>query len=174
MAGDVEVMVDILSAARDDQRRQRLPVSWRVVPHAAATASVGRGETYLVRAGEDTVGTFGLEWHDAEVWPDSDTAGAAYLHRLAIRPRHHGQGLGCFAVGWAEQTAAAQGCSLLRLDAVATNRRLCDWYERLGFRPRGEVLLPGWTRASLRFERRITGSSGIDGRGAGESVRTGK
>lgn len=163
-AGDIGTIMDILSAARDDQERQGLPVSWRVIPREAVTASVGRGETYLIRSAEDMVGTLGLEWRDAEVWPDSDTAGAAYLHRLAVCPRHHGRGLGQFAVSWAEQAATARGRPLLRLDAVAANKRLCDWYERLGFTPKGEVLLPGWTRASMRFERCIARPPGGGGR----------
>ncbi|WUS98029.1 GNAT family N-acetyltransferase [Streptomyces sp. NBC_00708] len=152
---DLGVLLGVLSDAREDQERQGLPPSWRVLPHSAVAAGVDRGETYLVQLAGEPVGTFALESEDAAVWPGSDGPKAAYLHRLAVVPFHHGRGIGAFAVDWAARTAAARGCLLLRLDAVAANARLCSWYERLGFSPRGEVLLPGWQRASMRFEREV-------------------
>ncbi|WP_443079436.1 GNAT family N-acetyltransferase [Streptomyces sp. NBC_01724] len=153
---EADLISEILSSARDDQEVQGLPVSWRVIPRAAVSASVIRGDAYLVQLVQDAVGTFSLEWQDTDVWPELDNVRAAYLHRLALCPRHHGQGIGSFAVDWAKQAAAERGCSHLRLDAVSANTRLCQWYERLGFVPRGEVLLPGWTRSSKRYELSVT------------------
>ncbi|TRV72638.1 GNAT family N-acetyltransferase [Streptomyces sp. 130] len=158
---DLELVLTVLADARAGQERQGLPPSWRALPRAAAAASIARGETYVVQRAGDTLGTFALEDTDAAVWPDSEAVGAVHLHRLAIDPHQQGLGIGSFAVDWAARTAAAQGRSLLRLDAVAANTRLCTWYERLGFTAKGEVLLPGWVRASMRFEREVTRPMGL-------------
>lgn len=58
-------------------------------------------------------------------------------------------------LSFAEDLAQAQGCDYLGLDSVRDNTSLCDWYARRGYEQAGEVLLPHWTRASMRYRKRL-------------------
>jgi hypothetical protein len=97
------------------------------------------GETWLAREGGELVGTVTLSWSDP-AWPEAlDDAG--YVHRLAV-PRR-GTGLGPRLLGWAAAEVTDRGRSHLRLDCVATNRKLRGYYEGLGFAYCGDTELFG-------------------------------
>jgi GNAT superfamily N-acetyltransferase len=110
------------------------------------------GEVYLARLGADAVGTLTLQWSDAPIW-GAQPPTAGYVHRLAVRRRAAGTGLAPALLAWAGEQVAARGRTLLRLDCPAANPALCRYYERLGFRPAGEVAGAGWRAA--RFERPV-------------------
>jgi GNAT superfamily N-acetyltransferase len=69
----------------------------------------------------------------AFVGPSPSREGTWVLRHLAVVPdaRHHG--IGASLVGEASRRARAGGAAVLRIGIVADNRRLADWYLRLGF-----------------------------------------
>ena len=93
-------------------------------------AAIERGEVYLVFQAGLVVGTFGLTWADA-YWPDDGQAG--YVHRLAIRDKVRGQGMGQALLNWAAEQVWQRHRSLLRLDVAMGNGRLRRYYEEQGF-----------------------------------------
>ena len=101
--------------------------------------SVLAGETWLAVADAHVLATVTLDRAD-RLWADRP-ASATYVHRLAVR--RVAAGLGARVLGWAATRAAAEGCRFLRLDCVASNRRLRDYYEAAGFRHRGDVEVTG-------------------------------
>jgi ribosomal protein S18 acetylase RimI-like enzyme len=113
-------------------------------------SSIERGEVYLAMQGRWAIGTIALQWSDTVIWGD-DAGDAAYVHRLAIRRAFAGKGLGFHLLRWAESAAAAQGKRYLRLDCMAENPVLREYYERAGFEYRGETCGEGWTAA--RYEK---------------------
>ena len=105
-------------------------------------ARIERGEMYLAELAGRAVGTFALQWSDEETWgrvPDD----AGYVHGLAVCRDFAGKGLGRELLGWAENRAAASGKRYLRLDCVAENTALNEYYERAGFSHRGRVSVRG-------------------------------
>jgi GNAT superfamily N-acetyltransferase len=98
------------------------------------------------------VGIAGLSWHD-DYWPDDGQAG--YVFRMAVRDAWHGRGLGREILAWASKTAQSRGCSLLRLDCLASNRRLCRYYQRQRFERRAEIVDRDY-RAAL-YEKQLEG-----------------
>jgi len=78
---------------------------------------------------------------------------AGYLHRLAIRRVYAGMELGRQLLQWAEGKVASAGRDYLRLDCMAENQALRQYYEQAGFTYRGEVRGEGW-RASL-YEKKV-------------------
>ena len=98
---------------------------------------------YLAALEGRTFGTLALQWSDEEVWGYAP-GDAGYVHGLAIRRDFAGLGLGRELLRWAEDRAALSGKRYLRLDCVAKNRRLNEYYERAGFRCRGRVRVWGW------------------------------
>ena len=103
---------------------------------------IERGEMYLFVLDGRPVGTMALQWSDEETWGDvPDDAG--YVHGLAIRRDHAGEGLGRELLLWAEGRVADAGRAYLRLDCAAENPALNDYYAGAGFRWRGRATVFG-------------------------------
>jgi ribosomal protein S18 acetylase RimI-like enzyme len=103
---------------------------------------IERGEMYLAELAGQPAGTFVLQWSDEETWGDVPD-GAGYVHGLAIRRDFAGRGLGRVLLEQAENAAAASGRKYLRLDCIAVNPALNEYYERAGFDYRGRVPVRG-------------------------------
>jgi protein-tyrosine phosphatase len=114
-------------------------------------ALVERGNFHLASLDGETVATFALLWDDPAFWGEQPPD-AGYVHALAVRRAYAGRGLGERLLDWAEAQAAAAGRGYLRLDCMSDNAVLREYYERLGFEPRGEAVLDDF-EATL-FERR--------------------
>jgi GNAT superfamily N-acetyltransferase len=97
------------------------------------------GDTWLAVDDGQVLATVTLDRADG-LWVGLP-APAAYVHRLAVR--RVAAGLGTRILDWAAATAAAEGRHYLRLDCVATNRRLRDYYAAAGFQHRGDVPVSG-------------------------------
>jgi GNAT superfamily N-acetyltransferase len=94
---------------------------------------IAAGEFWVVRLRGEPVAVFRLLWSDPFFWGDQDDGSAAYVHTLAVRRDHAGQGNGSWVLGWIEGRARAEGRRVLRLDCIAENRALCAYNERAGF-----------------------------------------
>ncbi|HJT56732.1 MAG TPA: GNAT family N-acetyltransferase [Ktedonobacteraceae bacterium] len=153
---DLDTVIDILEEAAAwltsrgiDQWR---PGSFLEARYETIAKQVNRGEVYLATLNGKPVGTLTLQWEDKGFWGDVPDD-AAYVHRIAIRRAYAGKELGYHLLQWAESTAAASGKNFLRLDCMAENVALCEYYERANFESRGEIQGKGW-RGRL-YEKRI-------------------
>ena len=116
------------------------------------------GEMYLAVLDGGPAGTFALQWSDRETWGDvPDDAG--YVHGLAIRREFASTGLGREVLGRAEQMVSLAKREYLRLDCVADNEALNEYYRRAGFAPRGSAVVRGL--AVTLYEKRV----GVPGAG---------
>jgi GNAT superfamily N-acetyltransferase len=152
---DEESLVgDLLTAAAQWTVEQGFPNPWPVpYPLARIRPRIEQGEVYLaVVAGEPPVATVTLQWEDPPLWGERPPD-AGYVHRLAVRRRHAGEGWGRRLIDWAEERVAERGRPLLRLDCVAANSGLVRYYSGLGFRRVGDVRFRDLDLA--RFERPV-------------------
>jgi ribosomal protein S18 acetylase RimI-like enzyme len=116
------------------------------------------GEMYLAMLDGRPAGTFAIQWSDRETWGDvPDDAG--YIHGLAIRREFAGTGLGREMLGRAEQMVSRSEREYLRLDCVADNEALNEYYRRAGFAYRGSAVVRGL--AVALYEKR----AGVSGAG---------
>ncbi|MEH7072660.1 GNAT family N-acetyltransferase [Neobacillus drentensis] len=92
-------------------------------------------ETYVLEIDNKVMGTFTAslkqnDW-DIEIWGKSIEP-SVYIHRLAIGLNAKGNGLGWEALQWTENYFANR-VSYLRLDCVAHNQKLNEFYQNCGF-----------------------------------------
>ncbi len=66
------------------------------------------------------------------IW-DAECNSAAYLSKLAIRHVAKGRGLGGLLLDCAEKHVRNEGRKIMRLDCIADNVVLCQYYERAGY-----------------------------------------
>jgi ribosomal protein S18 acetylase RimI-like enzyme len=114
-------------------------------------------ETYLYCEADDRpIATFSLYWKDEETWGEHGLDNkAGYVHGLAVRRHASGKNIGRTMLDLASALIVRKSRNLLRLDCMAQNESLCNYYRRMGFADLG-VGQSTITSKSLRlFERDI-------------------
>ena len=96
---------------------------------------IGQNLTYVVYHQEEMIATFTLyieqnEW-DQYIW-EEDSKDAIYLHRLAVKPSYMKNGVGKEMIHWIE-TEYQTDKTYFRLDCVAGNEKLNQFYQKMGF-----------------------------------------
>ncbi len=103
------------------------------------------------RAGQP-VGKFTLVWADPEVWGERPPD-AGYVHGLAVARGEAGHGLGVALLRYAARRIAQVGRHYLRLDCLANNQALRDYYTRAGLTHIEDKWYDGW--GSSLFEQTV-------------------
>lgn len=128
---------------------------WRdeQVTREAVVYCYNNSEMFLVKSNNTTVGTFFIVWSDPFIWKGLDNGSSGYLHRLVVRRKYAGNHLGSKLLALAEQYIRRSGMKYFRLDCMAENPILNDFYQKAGFQYKGRVDGEDWS-ASL-FEKEL-------------------
>jgi protein-tyrosine phosphatase len=122
------------------------PGLWRLIEH-----EIDAGHLYLVKAdnGARTIGLFRLRGEDG-YWPAATGASpeaAGYVYSLALCNDACGYGIGQQILQWIGDFLREQQRRYLRLDCVAANARLRQYYEEQGFVYCGQIVDGDYTLA---------------------------
>lgn len=152
--GDIDGVLEILEEASRWLSSKGLETQWRPSPtfRKTITDNIDRGEVYVLKDVEETVGTITLQWSDKKFWGDLPPD-AGYIHKLAIKRSHSGQRLGLRLLQWAEDKARAERKRSLRLDCIASKKTIREYYQKAGFVHVRNTEAPGW-KASL-YEKKL-------------------
>ena len=171
---DVGAVVELLTEAAQLVRAREGRLGWPIpFPVEEVQAAAARGELRVLESDARVVASYFLVWEDPRFWgPQPPIAG--YLHKLAVRADQRGRGLGAAALDRASAEVAVAGRSFLRLDCLASQGRLVEFYRREGFEPVGEIDLGAATdrRHFLLMERSVghrdsARASGVDPKSVG-------
>lgn len=99
-------------------------------------------ETFIVLKDEELIATFSLsekqyDW-DKHIFGEDSEGDSLYLHRLAVLPVYMGKGLGKELLNWIVGNFSTDK-AYLKLDCVADNRKLNQFYLANGFHYLGET-----------------------------------
>ena len=146
---DIDTVLVILDEAAAWIIKQRLPSVWKPGGFSRRTflEQISRGEVHLGLVDGTPAGTITLQWADLVFWGEQQP-NAGYVHKLAVRPAHAGQKIGVEMLKWAESAAREVGKRFLRLNCLAEDSKIRDYYERAGFVYKGDVAGPR-AKASL-------------------------
>src|SRR5882672_10748988 len=101
--------------------------------------SITRDEVQLALVGAELVGTLRLLLREPIVWPEVVEDDAVYVYNLAVRRTWARHGFGHQMLQWAEDRAASLDRTFVRLDCIADNQFLLEYYATAGFEDRGEI-----------------------------------
>jgi ribosomal protein S18 acetylase RimI-like enzyme len=122
-------------------------------------ASIKQQEVQLAFVRDELVGTLRLLLREPTVWPDIVEDDAVYVYNLAVRRAWADRRLGRRMLEWAGDRAASLGRRYIRLDCVADNCFLREYYGQAGFEDRGEIVArfpaPIGTLRLRRYEKSV-------------------
>jgi ribosomal protein S18 acetylase RimI-like enzyme len=93
---------------------------------------LNENEFYKAQANNETIAIFRLLHNDPFIWGEQSEK-AIYIHSLAVRRKYHGKGIGRYLLEWVEEFANNNKYKYLRLDCMAENAALCNYYAQAGF-----------------------------------------
>ncbi|NKI19959.1 GNAT family N-acetyltransferase [Paenibacillus dendritiformis] len=125
--------------------------------HAFTAAYIERfmreKEVFIALADGDGIGCFAIQWSDPEIWRELEHEAAGYLHRLVVSRKYGGMRLGYRLLEWAEEYVKSQGKRFFRLDCMAENKGLNQYYAEAGFAFVRTAAGEGWS-ANL-YEKKL-------------------
>jgi len=137
--------------------KQWRPGSFRLSANYYAE-SISQGEVQLAFVGGELIGTLRLLLRDPIVWPEVIENDAVYVYHLAVRRTWGDQGLSAQMLEWAANRATSLGKRYVRLDCMADNQFLVEYYVRAGFDEReidAPFPAPVGTLRLRRYEKRL-------------------
>jgi GNAT superfamily N-acetyltransferase len=117
-------------------------------------AEVAAGLFWLAESDGEPVGCVRFQTQDEVFWPDVPADESAFIHRFAVRREFAGGTVSRALIEWAKAHAVALGRKYLRLDCEAKTRKLCQVYEKTGFRKHSERQVGPYRVA--RYECKLT------------------
>ena len=133
---------------------------WRKGIHPTAEdilAPIREGIMYLHREQDSIAGAVvvtlnqGKDYHAIDWQQKVADDEVAVIHLVAVSPDKQGAGLGAQMVRSAIELARAKGMKAIRLETTASNTPAHRFYERLGFRYRGQQLINTGNNGWLDF-----------------------
>ena len=160
--GDLTQYIELLEEIADwlEARgiKQWRPGSFRLSADYYAE-SIRQSEVQLAFVGDELVGTLRLLLREPIVWPDVIEDDAVYVYNLAVRRTWGDHRLGAQMLEWVADRATSLGRRYVRLDCMADNQFLAEYYVRAGFDERGEIdarfPAPVGTLRLRRYEKRL-------------------
>jgi len=149
--GDLDVVLAILDGAAEWLVSKGVVGPWRPgsFSRQAFAIQLDRGEVYVAKLGEETAGTITLQWSDELFWPGAPSD-ALYVHKMAVHPVYHGREFGIQMLEWAGRMAKIAGKKFVRLDCLATNMKIREYYEKAGFIHVNDVMVAGWKASNYQ------------------------
>ncbi len=114
------------------------PIDWLESIRPEIKASIDSGLFYVIELDRKLVATVELRSNPEEIWKN-DQAKALYIHKLAICRKYSDKDLGREFLTLIKSKAKDNNINYLRLDCVAHNHRLREYYESCEFELKGIV-----------------------------------
>jgi GNAT superfamily N-acetyltransferase len=151
---DIDTVLGILDQATTWLQNKGLPTDWKPGEFLRQTflEQISREEVHLGLIDGEPAGTFVLQWADP-LWWGEQPPDAGYIHKLAIRPAFAGRGVGLEMLRWAEAKTKSLGKKFLRLNCMAEDRKIRDYYEKAGFTHLRDV--PGTKALASLYEKTL-------------------
>ena len=172
---DIEDIVRIYDRSHDAEEAGLTTTGWKrgIYPvRSVAEASLARGDMYVAELTDEdhpepwVIATGVINQIQVDVYADCDWIykgpddDVSVLHTLAVDPDARGNGAGPAFVRFWEDLAAEEGCSILRIDTNALNKRARRMYAKLGYVESGIVptVLNGLKNVDLVMMEKFIGT----------------
>jgi len=114
------------------------PLDWLESISPVIKTSIDAGLFYAVEIDNEVAAVCEIKTAPEILWGNNQTE-ALYIHKLAIRRKYSDYGLGRNILDLIKSKAKQKNINFLRLDCVAHNDKLREYYESCGFNLEGIV-----------------------------------
>lgn len=122
-----------LYAMASDFKKKVSGVEWPEFNRGMIETEIQENRHWKIVVDGQVACVWSITFEDPQVWEERNEEPSIYLHRIATNPSFRGQKFVEQIVEWSKQYAQSHGKIYVRMDTIAGNQRLTDYYVKCGF-----------------------------------------
>ena len=132
-ASDIEKIFALYKIASNYQREKKTVIVWPDFDREMVLNEIAENRQFKLIVNNEVVCIWAITFSDEQIWEDSNTDSAIYIHRIAVNPNFRGNNYIATITNWAKEYALKKEIQFIRLDTLGENKNLITHYKNAGF-----------------------------------------
>ena len=132
-ASDIEKIFEFYKIASNYQREKKTVIVWPDFDREMVINEIAENRQFKLLVNNEVVCIWAITFSDEQIWEDSNTDSAIYIHRIAVNPNFRGNNYIATITNWAKEYALKKEIQFIRLDTLGENKNLITHYKNAGF-----------------------------------------
>lgn len=132
-ASDIEKIFAFYKIASNYQREKKTVIVWPDFDREMVINEIAENRQFKLLVNNEVVCIWAITFSDEQIWEDSNTDSAIYIHRIAVNPNFRGNNYIATITKWAREYALKKEVQFIRLDTLGENKNLITHYKNAGF-----------------------------------------
>ena len=132
-ASDIEKIFAFYKIASNYQREKKTVIVWPDFDREMVLNEIAENRQFKLIVNNEVVCIWAITFSDEQIWEDSNTDSAIYIHRIAVNPNFRGNNYIATITNWAKEYALKKEIQFIRLDTLGENKNLITHYKNAGF-----------------------------------------
>lgn len=132
-ASDIEKIFAFYKIASNYQREKKTVIVWPDFDREMVINEIAENRQFKLLVNNEVVCIWAITFSDEQIWEDSNTDSAIYIHRIAVNPNFRGNNYIATITNWAKEYALKKEIQFIRLDTLGENKNLITHYKNAGF-----------------------------------------
>ncbi|MGY8943183.1 MAG: GNAT family N-acetyltransferase [Flavobacteriales bacterium] len=132
-ASDIEKIFAFYKIASNYQREKKTVIVWPDFDREMVLNEIAENRQFKLLVNNEVVCIWAITFSDEQIWEDSNTDSAIYIHRIAVNPNFRGNNYIATITNWAKEYALKKEIQFIRLDTLGENKNLITHYKNAGF-----------------------------------------
>ncbi|WP_392347699.1 GNAT family N-acetyltransferase [uncultured Polaribacter sp.] len=132
-ASDIEKIFALYKIASNYQREKKTVIVWPDFDREMVINEIAENRQFKLLVNNEVVCIWAITFSDEQIWEDSNTDSAVYIHRIAVNPNFRGNNYIATITNWAKEYALKKEIQFIRLDTLGENKNLITHYKNAGF-----------------------------------------
>ena len=130
---DIEKIFTLYKIASNYQREKKTVIVWPDFDREMVRNEIAENRQFKLLVNNEVVCIWAITFSDEQIWEDSNTDSAIYIHRIAVNPNFRGNNYIATITNWAKEYALKKEIQFIRLDTLGENKNLITHYKNAGF-----------------------------------------
>ena len=130
---DIEKIFALYKIASNYQREKKTVIVWPDFDREMVINEIAENRQFKLLVNNEVVCIWAITFSDEQIWEDSNTDSAIYIHRIAVNPNFRGNNYIATITNWAKEYALKKEIQFIRLDTLGENKNLITHYKNAGF-----------------------------------------
>lgn len=102
-ASDIEKIFALYKIASNYQRKKKTVIVWPDFDREMVITEISENRQFKLLVNNEVVCIWAITFSDEQIWEDSNTDSAIYIHRIAVNPNFRGNNYIATITNWAKE-----------------------------------------------------------------------